>query len=148
MKRLDFPPIWLITLLCLAYLQAKLFPILSLPGPFADILAGPMVGAGILATVLAVVEFRKHKTTINPHGQPETLMQSGIFKYSRNPIYLADLLILTGMILYWDAILSLPLVPIFMQILGRRFILPEEDRLRRAFRGDFASYCLKTRRWL
>ena len=75
------------------------------------------------------------------------LIQSGIFKRSRNPIYVADVMILTGMILWWDAVLALPLVPIFVWILEKRFILAEEDRLRRKFRANYARYCEKTRRW-
>jgi protein-S-isoprenylcysteine O-methyltransferase Ste14 len=42
----------------------------------------------------------------------------------------------------------LPLIPIFVWIIEKRFIIPEEDRMRRKFRMDFARYCEKTRRWL
>jgi len=44
--------------------------------------------------------------------------------------------------------LSLPLIPIFVWIVEKRFILAEEDRLRRKFRAVFAQYCRKTRRWV
>ena len=53
-----------------------------------------------------------------------------------------------GLILRWDAVLSPPLLPIFVWVIERRFILPEEDRLRRKFRMNFAQYCHKTRRWV
>jgi len=76
------------------------------------------------------------------------LVQSGIFSRTRNPIYLGDLLILAGITLYLDAVLALVLVPVLARVLERRFILPEEDRLRRKFRADFARYCQKTRRWI
>ena len=80
--------------------------------------------------------------------EADRLIQSGIFKRTRNPIYLGDTLILLGLILRWEAVLALPLVPIFLWILEKRFIIPEENRLRRKFRADFARYCQKTRRWI
>lgn len=96
---------------------------------------------------LAVMEFRKHRTTLIPHETPERMIQSGIFSRTRNPIYLGDVMLLAGFILSWDAVLSLPLIPIFMWVLEKRFVLPEENRLRRSFRMDFARYADKTRRW-
>ena len=79
---------------------------------------------------------------------PTNLIQSGIFGRTRNPIYLADVLILMGLCLWWDAILALALVPILVWVLERRFIVPEENRMRRIFRADFARYEQKVRRWL
>jgi len=56
--------------------------------------------------------------------------------------------VLAGLILRFDAVLSLPLVPVFVWIIERRFILSEEDRMRKEFRADFARYEQKVRRWL
>ena len=98
--------------------------------------------------LMAIVEFRRHRTTVIPHETPTSLVQSGIFKRSRNPIYLGDILILTGLVLRFDAVLSLVLIPVFVWLLERRFILPEEDRLRKTFRADFARYERSTRRWI
>lgn len=107
-----------------------------------------MVGAGFLLIAMAAYELRRHRTTIIPHLDADTLVTSGIYAKSRNPIYLADSLILAGLLLYWDAVLSLPLIPIFVWWIEKRFILPEEKRLRRKFRADFARYETQTRRWL
>lgn len=149
LKWIDIPPVWLLGFAALSWIQATHYPMgLDFGGAWADFAAGLLVGAGLVLTMLAVVEFRRHKTTIHPHGDTERLITSGIFRRSRNPIYLADALILTGLILWWDAVLALPLVPIFVWLLEKRFILAEEDRLRRKFRADFARYCQKTRRWL
>ena len=121
---------------------------LSLGETWAGLLGGLLVGGGILLVVMAALEFRRHKTSIVPHETPDRLIQSGIFRRSRNPIYLGDTLILGGLILRWDAVLALPLIPIFVWVIEKRFIIPEEDRMRRKFRMDFARYCEKTRRWL
>jgi protein-S-isoprenylcysteine O-methyltransferase Ste14 len=149
MKWLDLPPVWLVGFIALAWGQARYFPMgLSFGGPWADFLGGLLVGGGLLLMVLAVVEMRRHRTTIVPHNTPTTLVQSGIFRRSRNPIYLGDALILAGLILRFDAVLSLPLIPVFVWVVERRFVIPEENRMRREFRADFARYTQKVRRWI
>ncbi|MEQ8902676.1 MAG: isoprenylcysteine carboxylmethyltransferase family protein [Roseovarius sp.] len=148
-KWVDMPPVWLLAFLVVAWVQATQYPMgLGFGDTWADLLGGLLVGGGLLLIVMAAMEFRRYKTTIVPHETPERLIQSGIFKRSRNPIYLGDALILAGLILRWDAVLSLPLIPVFVWVIEKRFILPEEDRLRRKFRMDFAQYCEKTRRWV
>lgn len=107
-----------------------------------------LIGGGLILAALAVYEMRRSRTTVIPHQNAAALVQSGIFSRTRNPIYLGDLLILAGLILRFDAILSLVLLPVFLWVIERRFVIPEEDRLRRKFRADFARYCQKTRRWI
>ena len=149
MKWLDVPPLWLLGFAVLAWAQAQYLSFnLSLAHPVTFLLSGLLVGGGIVLALLAVMEFRKHQTTIVPHQMPTNLIQSGIFGRTRNPIYLADVLILMGLCLWWDAILALALVPILVWVLERRFIVPEENRMRRIFRADFARYEQKVRRWL
>ncbi len=148
MKWLDIPPVWLLLAAVIAWMQGTYYPLeLSFGGYWADFVGGILVGGGILLMLLAVFEMRKHHTTLIPHREAGTMVTTGIFSRSRNPIYLGDALILSGLILRWDAVLSLPLVPIFFWIIEKRFILAEEDRLRRKFRMEFARYCEKTRRW-
>lgn len=145
----DLPPLWLALSLCLAWTQAKFFALgLSFGPVWADLLGGLLVGGGLILMILAVHEMRRHRTTLIPHRDATRMVTSGIYSRSRNPIYLGDVLILAGMILYWDAVLALPLIPIFVWIAETRFIIPEENRLRRKFRADFARYQQKTRRWL
>ncbi|GFE51269.1 S-isoprenylcysteine methyltransferase [Roseobacter cerasinus] len=149
MKRIDLPPVWLAAFAVLAWTQAQHLSVdLSLAHPVTFFAAGLLIGGGIILAGLAVMEFRKHQTTIIPHETPSNLIQSGIFKRSRNPIYLADVLILAGLCLWWDAVLALALVPILVWVLERRFIVPEENRMRREFRADYARYEQKVRRWL
>ena len=149
MKWLDTPPVWLLGCLVLAWLQAEHLSYgLSFGGVWADFVGGLLVGGGIVLIGLAAIEFRKARTTIIPHLEAERLITSGIFKRSRNPIYVADVLILTGCILRWDAVLALPLIPVFVWIIETRIIINEENMLRRKFRADFARYCQQTRRWL
>lgn len=149
MKWIDMPPVWLLGACVLAWWIGRAEPAwLGLGGAPAQLLGGLLVGAGLLLIVLAALEFRRHRTTIVPHREAERMITAGIYKRSRNPIYLGDTLILAGLILRWEAVLALPLVPVFLWVIERRFVIPEENRLRRRFRADFARYTQRTRRWI
>ncbi len=150
MKNLiDIPPVWLVLAILVAWWQARLLPLgLTLEGAVTDALAGLMIGAGAILILAAALAFRRARTTILPHQTPAVLITTGVFARTRNPIYLADVLILTGFILRFDAVASLVLVPIFVWWIERHFIVPEENRMRRSFRADFAAYERKVRRWL
>jgi len=146
---IDIPPVWLVLAIIVAWWQARLLPLgLTLEGAVTDALAGLLIGGGILLIVAAALAFRRARTTIIPHQTPSALITTGIFARTRNPIYLADALILTGFILRFDAVASLVLVPIFVWWIERHFIVPEENRMRRTFRANFAAYESKVRRWL
>jgi protein-S-isoprenylcysteine O-methyltransferase Ste14 len=145
----DLPPVWLVLAIVLAWLQARFLPLgLSLASGASDLMSGLLIGGGLVLIALAAMEFRKARTTIIPHQVPERLITSGIFSRSRNPIYLGDALILAGVILRLDAVLALVLIPLFVWWIERHFILPEEDRMRRVFRLEFARYEQKVRRWV
>ena len=149
MKWIDIPPAWLLLAVVMTWWISDLQPMaLAIGGPVLDFAGGLLVGAGIVLMLLAFAEMQKRRTTVIPHLEASNLVTTGIFKRSRNPIYLGDTLILAGLALRWDAPAALILVPLFMGTITQRFIIPEEDRLRRKFRADFARYCEKTRRWV
>lgn len=149
MKWMDLPPVWLAAFVLAVWAIGRIDPLgLSFGGPWADFAGGLLVGGGIVLMVLAVIEMRKWRTTVIPHLQASHLVTSGIFKRTRNPIYLGDALVLAGLILRFDAPLALPLVPVFVWLIERRFIVPEEKRLRAKFNVAFARYCEATRRWI
>lgn len=149
MRHFDLPPVWLAGAIALAWLQSEYADFgLGFGGAWADFLGGLLVGAGIVLMCLALVEFRKNRTTVHPHHDSAHLIQTGIFSRTRNPIYAADTLLLAGLILRFDAVLALPLVPLFVWLVEKRFVEPEENRLRRTFRADYARYEKKVRRWV
>jgi protein-S-isoprenylcysteine O-methyltransferase Ste14 len=75
------------------------------------------------------------------------MVTTGVFAWSRNPIYLADALMLLGAILWLDAVLALPLVAVFVWLIQTRFIRDEEARLTLAFGPEFDLWAARTRRW-
>ncbi|MCC5992454.1 MAG: isoprenylcysteine carboxylmethyltransferase family protein [Rhodobacteraceae bacterium] len=147
MRKLDYPPVWLAGTILLVWLETRLVgPLL----PFA-----PVQGAGTALLLLglallggAALSFWRARSTIIPHQTPGVLITSGLFRLSRNPIYLGDALILAGMSLRWGAVTGLVLLPAFLWVLTKRFIEPEEQRLRAAFGPEADAYFARTRRWL
>lgn len=149
MRWLDVPPVWLLACAALAWAQGRFLSLgLGFGGAWAQLLGGLLVGAGLLLMLLAVHELRRQRTTVLPHRTPDRLVQSGIYSRSRNPVYLGDVLLLAGLILRFDAVLALPLIPILTWVLERRFVIPEENRMRRKYRAEFARYEQKVRRWV
>lgn len=149
MKWIDIPPVWLLLALVMTWWISVLQPIsLAFGGPLPDLAGGLLVGGGIVLMLLAVTEMRRKRTTVIPHMEASHLVTTGIFKRSRNPIYLGDAMILAGLALRWEAPVALVLVPLFIGTITQRFIIPEENSLRRRFRAEFARYCQNTRRWV
>ena len=143
MKWIDLPPVWTIVALFVTWSVPLTSPWgpLILPGRIA-------LGAAAFLIAASLVEFVRARTTVIPREAPSALITTGIFRLSRNPIYLADLLILAGFSLIWGKFLGVLLVPLLAYVLVTRFILGEEARLRDAFGRDYESYLAQTRRWI
>ncbi len=147
MSWLDYPPVWLLTALAVARAET------SALGSFHDMAWLRLTGdtlfwAGLAILGVSALSFLRARSTIVPHQVPSRLITTGLYRFSRNPIYLADLLILGGLALSWGALSGLVLVPLLAWVLTRRFILPEEARLRAAFGREAEAYFARTRRWL
>jgi protein-S-isoprenylcysteine O-methyltransferase Ste14 len=148
MSRLNLPPVWLLLFAILAWTQGKYLHIGPISGSLTDFLGGLLVGGGILLMLVAAAQFRKARTTIHPHNQPDALITGGIYKRTRNPIYIGDLMIFAGLCLYWEAWPSLLLVAVLWWIFDRHFVRPEEARLRATFGHQFLKYAARTPRWI
>lgn len=145
----DIPPLWLVITVMVAWCQARFLPLgISVDHPVPRMMGGLLVGAGVILIVAAAFQLWRARTTVIPHRTPTELVTTGVFALSRNPIYLADALILTGLILRFDALPSLVLVPIFVWWIESHFIVPEEDRMRAMFDAAFARYEQNVRRWV
>ncbi|NND20595.1 MAG: isoprenylcysteine carboxylmethyltransferase family protein [Silicimonas sp.] len=143
MKWIDVPPAWL--LVCLAQAWIWRWPT-AWDGEFWPGLV--CLGVAGLLMLDAFVRFVRAKTTIIPRQRPDALITDGIFRWTRNPIYLADVLILAGFSLIWGSVLGLLLVPVLGALLQKRFILAEEAKLADAFGDVYHEYARQTRRWL
>ena len=105
---------------------------------------------GFVILISAVRLFRKDKTTVNPLSpeQATTLVTDGIFKYSRNPMYLGMALVLGSIAVFFNIIGGIILVALFCAYITKFQILPEERAMRDLFSDDFDKYTKVTRRWI
>ena len=143
MRWIDLPPFWLLAAIAVAWSWRwpDAWDGIFWPGGACLVLAAGLV-------VGAVLEFTRARTTIIPRVSPSALITSGIFRFSRNPIYLADLLVLLGVSIMWGSVPGLILVPVLGWLLQTRFIRGEEERLAAAFGAEFEAYRSGTRRWI
>jgi protein-S-isoprenylcysteine O-methyltransferase Ste14 len=110
----------------------------------------PGFNFGAMIIVLGMASFKRAKTTINPM-KPESsssLVISGIYKLSRNPMYLGFLLVLVGWAVLLSNALAFVFVPAFIFYMNRFQIDPEEKALAGKFGQEFLDYKSRVRRWL
>ncbi len=105
---------------------------------------------GIAFALAGVVTFKIHKTTVNPINTENvsTLVNSGIYKHTRNPMYVGMLCFLIGYVVYLANPLNVVFVVLFVLYLNKYQIIPEEVFLEKLFGNDFTAYKRVVRRWL
>ncbi len=143
-----YPPLWFLLFAVSAIVLANVLP-LSLPltvviRPFAYLLAA---GGGVLALWAALL-FRRYQTTAHPYAEASTLVTRGPYRFTRNPMYLGLLLALLALGLWLQSLSALMLAPLFVFVINRCNIRPEERRLRAGFGEVYAAYQAQTRRWI
>jgi protein-S-isoprenylcysteine O-methyltransferase Ste14 len=144
------PPLVMVVTAAVMWGIAQLAPAIRIDGSFRIAIAGALAMLGGLFAVLGFRAFGRAKTTVNPINIQEasSLVTSGIYHYTRNPMYLG----LTGLLLAWAVYLAVPwtiLGPVaFMLIITRFQVIPEERVLREKFGPAYATYKRKVRRWL
>lgn len=144
-KEIDFPPVWLAGFAAAGGILGLIYPV---PTPYNSTIGAGFIIAGGVLMLAAAFQMLLARTTIIPRRNPRALVRTGIYRFSRNPIYLADALVLSGLYIAWDALIALPLVAVFIVIITRRFIREEEARLLAHFGADYDDYRQATRRWL
>lgn len=105
---------------------------------------------GLAFDLAGLIAFQRGKTTINPM-KPQatsTIIQSGVYRVSRNPMYIGMLFILSGWAVYLGHMMPFIFLPMFVLYLQRFQIVPEERALHAQFDPDYASYKKSVRRWL
>lgn len=142
------PPI--VTLICalIIYFSSSFFP--SYTFPLFNALSILILGSGLLLIFLAVNSFKKSQTTINPL-QPDlasSLVTDGVFKYSRNPMYLGMLFILIFISLRFNLIGGSLVALGFVIYITKYQIVPEEIAMVKLFNDKFIAYKSRVRRWL
>ena len=147
-RRMALPP-----LLLLAALATMLAPHMLLPLPplllFPWRAPGAVFGtAGVALVLWAGTIFTRVGTAIHPLARSSFLVRSGPFRFSRNPIYLGMVLILTGAALALGSATPWLIIPVFIGALAHQVIAGEERKLTAEFGAQYLEYCTRVRRWL
>lgn len=107
-----------------------------------------LVAAGLGLMAWAFATLRRAGTTVIPWEEVTSLVAVGPFRFSRNPIYLGDLLVYLGVTLLVGSWWPVAFLPVVLLVMHRRVIGPEEDYLADRFGGDYTAYRKAVRRWL
>jgi len=148
LRWIDIPPGWLALSAGAAWGLDWLIPGLGFGWNWSRLLGDGLIALGLGAMGLAFWEFLRARTSVIPRQVPSAFLKRGIYRLTRNPIYLGDAMVLAGLILRWDVLVALPLVAVFASVITRRFILGEEAGLIAQFGDEFTEWAAKVRRWL
>ena len=109
-----------------------------------------LVVVGQSISISGMVAFRRAKTTINPikASAASSLVSSGVYRFTRNPVYLGLLLTLSAWALFLSNPVAWLFLPLFVLYMNRYQIGPEERVLSSLFGAEYAAYKKKVRRWL
>jgi protein-S-isoprenylcysteine O-methyltransferase Ste14 len=148
---LKVPPVAQVIITAAAmYGVSKMVPALTFSLNGSTALAVGLGVMGMSLGVMGVTQFRKAQTTPNPQAleKVSSLVTSGIYRYSRNPMYLGLVLILLGWAFYLSHFLAFVLLPVFILYMTRFQIQPEEQMMARKFGKTYQAYLNKVRRWI
>jgi protein-S-isoprenylcysteine O-methyltransferase Ste14 len=148
---LKVPPLALVLVLAGAmWFAAWQLPSLAFALPWRQGLAVTISAVGILFMLAGLYEFQKANTTFNPmtpHAA-SSVVTSGVYRTSRNPMYVGFLLLLIGWAIWLSHPLPFLFLPVFVLYMNRFQILPEERALSAKFGREYATYKQNIRRWL
>ncbi len=149
--RLKVPPVIQTALCILAmWLLSRYLPLCTVEIINRSAITAILICLGGLIAIAAIVSFHKVKTTVDPRTPDQTseLVIAGIYQYTRNPMYLSLLLIMTGMAVLFGAVSSFLVIPLFVWFMNRLQIEAEEEELEKLFGESYREYKLNVRRWL
>ncbi|MHC1654419.1 methyltransferase family protein [Stenotrophomonas maltophilia] len=144
------PP--LVMLLCglIGYAGSRLLPGALLPLPRPVVLASAVMAIGVALNLLPKLAFQRARTTVNPlrPSASSALVTHGVYRYTRNPMYLGQAMVLAGAMLHLQNPVALLAVPLFVLYITRWQIVPEERALLARFPEAYVLFCQRVRRWV
>ena len=142
------PPLVALTFGFLINYTKNIFPKIEIKN---EIIFGSfMIISGLIIILSAIILFKKYQTTISPLNPSNAtkLITDGIYKFSRNPMYLGLLLVLVGISTILNPIGGFFLIPLFILYLNFFQIIPEENAMVDLFKDEFLEYKKNVRRWI
>ena len=147
---LKVPPLALVFLFGALMWLVSDYSLFTIALPWRSTFALIFCTVGSAIVLVGVMTFRRMKTTVNPltPDATTTMVTSGIYRVTRNPMYLGFFLILAGWAIYLSNLLAFAFLPLFVWYMNRFQILPEERALASKFSEVFTRYKRSVRRWL
>jgi protein-S-isoprenylcysteine O-methyltransferase Ste14 len=142
------PPIVALMFIVIAYFLGRIMPLPFAAPLFLRYLGLAMTFTGFLLGFSAFIEFQKSQTTLDPHGSTTQLVTSGIYRFTRNPIYLGFLLMIIGLPLYLGLYWGIVMAPVYIFLMNHLVIQHEEVYLEKKFEKAYTDYTSRVRRWL
>ena len=153
---ISFPPLILLFSINFGFLISTLnlyhFQLYDLPD-FFNILRSTKIGIlfiiiALIIFILSINEFNKVNEDPVPTSSSKLIIQNGIYRYTRNPMYLAMLILQLGIGMSLSMIHIILLMPLTFIILNYYVILPEEKYLESKFQNRYLKYMNSVRRWI
>lgn len=142
------PPRIAMTLLAIAAVFHLLFPG-TLPNLYSSsYLAVTLVSAGFTIMMLAWWQFRQREVAICPTAMTNFLITDGIYRFTRNPMYLGMVAMLGGVAVFVGTVSFYAVTIVYFVLIDRGFCPYEEEKLLNAFGRDYEAYRSKVRRWI
>ncbi len=142
------PPILLIVAILAGYGLQRLWALELTNWSGWYVAAWALIGVSVVILIGCWVQFYQAKTNIQPHKPASNLIQHGLYRFSRNPIYVAGLFLQLGIALLMNNLWIVLLVPVSKFVFDRYIIAREEAYLERAFGEVYLDYKRSVRRWL
>lgn len=142
------PPLILLAFIAGAVPLGFAYPLHFIYGPARYVLGIALTLAACTLVFLAVRRFGKAGTNVDVRKPATTIVSSGIYSLTRNPMYLSMALILTALSILLNNLWLLILTPVFMAVIQKGVIAREEAYLEKKFGAEYADYKTRVRRWV
>jgi protein-S-isoprenylcysteine O-methyltransferase Ste14 len=144
-----FPPplVYLVGLL-VGWLLERRYPLVSLPRNISIVGAIVLILAGLLVTRSAARSMWAAKTSMIPIRPTTAIVSDGVYRFTRNPMYVSMVAMYVGIALLIRAAWALVLLPLVVFAVDRLVIAKEERYLRGKFGETYTNYCSRVRRWI
>lgn len=123
-------------------------PTLGLQSTVRELSGGILAVLGQVVSFAGAGTFRRRGTAVLPFKPASCLVTSGIYRWTRNPMYVGMAVTYAGVAIFVNSLAALVLLPVVLAIIQTQVIAREEAYLERAFGNDYAAYKKKVRRWL
>jgi len=142
------PPIYLLAALFGMLALHHTLPLARLEAPLLRWLGGIVMIGGVALSAAGAGTFRRAGTPVRPFEEATTLVTTGPYRWTRNPMYLGMLLVLAGTGIALASLTPLVVIPAFFLLIRNGFIRHEEAAMAECFGDQFTDYCGKVRRWI